>query len=189
MTERAVPPAPRPIEASGTWRHEAYGLEFPDRLAGGFSRVAIHSFDAAGYDVGVGYNRVGEGALIRFTVYVYPPRVYVHPPSPSATSLQFQFEKDAILAGHLGITEWWSRSVVFERDDAAIPGSAAEFRYPEKLGEPTTMIVSRLYLFQWEGRCVKYRVSFPANREDVARPAVEALLASAPWGRVVPDPR
>ena len=181
-----APREPAPIRAQGTWRHEPSGLEFPERV-GSFFRVAIHQFDEAGNDVGVGYNRIGEGTLIVFTVYVFPPKAYADPPNPSATALQFHYERDGIRAAHQGVTESWSRAVTFDRDDGSIEGSAAEFRYPERFADATTTVVSQLYLFQWARRCVKYRVSFPASHESIARPAVEAFLANAPWGRVAPD--
>jgi hypothetical protein len=75
--------------------------------------------------------------------------------------------------------------VMFVRDQSSIPGSAAEFRYSERFAYDTYPVVSQLYLFQSDGRFVKYRISFPASRENAARPVVDALLASAPWGRVV----
>jgi len=62
---------PMAVNAQGSYHHLASGMTFPPAV-GDFERVKITQYDAAGEDVGVGYNLVSPIAGIAATVYVYP---------------------------------------------------------------------------------------------------------------------
>jgi hypothetical protein len=181
-----TPPGVTAIEASGSWRHPASGLVFPDSV-GNFRRVSINRYDEAGTDVGVGYNHEVGGELVAFTVYVRPP-VTLRTGEPASLEQQFRMEKQVVRSRHPGASESWSRAVALLGEGVPRSGFAAEFGYTETFAGLPQPVVSRLYLFESDGWFIKYRVTFAATAEGAPRRTAEALLRTAPWGAIGGEP-
>lgn len=167
------------IHAQGTYQHSLSALDFPEEV-GDFRRVVINQYDRFGENLGVGYNYNDPFVAVIFTVFVYRPMVLQ---SGRNASLEEQFEKERenILLAHRGGIETRSGPA------ANGEGFLAEYQYEDWFGFRRQPVVSWLSLFQQEGWIIKYRLTYPAAREEDNRPIAERFLQMAPWVRSVPE--
>jgi hypothetical protein len=170
--------AARPIEATGPWRHDPSGFRFPEGF-GKFQRVAITQYDEEGRNVSVGYN-LDEDLKLVLTLYVRPPAR-----SPSGEPLsfedEFRSEHAAIASHHQVARETAPWEVPTTRNQESSPGRAMGFRYPETFAGASRDVTSLLYLFQYDGWIVKYRITFPAVQEQNAFLVAQVFVAGFRW--------
>ena len=90
---------PEVIQAQGAYVHGPSGMTFPTTV-GDFQRASITRYDAAGQDMGAGYNLLAPGWAVAATVYVYPAPSLISIGSPSdvvasarATLCKTEFER------------------------------------------------------------------------------------------------
>jgi hypothetical protein len=181
-----ITPLPAPIEVSGTYRHPASGLEFPESV-GDYHRAQMTRFDREGLDVGIGYNHEEPDALVAFTVYVRRP-IVLDDGRVATLDRQFDVERDVIHEHHPGATEATHREVKITDGNRTLPGHAAEFHYVDDFSYAKREVVSFLYLFDRDGWIVKYRITFAAIQRFSAEHFVEEFLKIAPWGACAARP-
>jgi hypothetical protein len=177
-----TPPGVLAIRSDGPWEHPASGLRFPEQVAS-YQRVVINQYDAAGTNVGVGYNYESLAASVAFTVYVRPP-LTLESGATASLAEQFDIERQVIHAHHAGGDEAWVHEASAVTERGSVPAKAAEYRYDQEFSDGRRPVVSQLYLFDRDGWFVKYRVTFAKAQEERARVLVEAMLSSAPWGAI-----
>lgn len=170
--------APRSIQASGPYTHAASGVVFPESL-GRFRRASIQVYDAFEQAI-VGYNVETADARIAATVYVLPrPRDARLAVRDLAT--QFDLECDNIIEQHAGATagERWTPPPTANGETT--PGRAAMFHYSEVFAQEQRALESLLFLFEFEGWRVKYRITYPFALRDRAAEEARGFVSSFLW--------
>lgn len=169
----------RPIEASGLYVHGPSGFSFPESF-GAFRRVEINQFDSSGMDVGVGYNLEQADSQIALTLYVYP-RARDANGSILTLESQFEIERTYILQAHPGgkASETWTPTTT--QNHEASPGYATTFRYQQLFAYRQQEIESLLYLFDYEGWAVKYRITYPLAQQAKANLVSQVFVSSFIW--------
>lgn len=173
-----VGPAPRTSNPAGTFVHGPSRFEFPETF-GKFRRVAITQYDDEGRDIGVGYN-LDEDLRIVLTLYVYPPgRDASGDLIPLAR--QFEGERANILRYHIGAQSSAPWTPPQTENEEPSPGHAVAFRYEEDFAGGRNLLTSLLYLFEYDGWIVKYRITFPAAQQEEAGLVSEVFVSAFPW--------
>lgn len=178
-------PAPRPapgvqsLAIRGDYTHAKSGFVFPETF-GTFERVGVSQFDAEGSDIGVGYDLDDGSVLIALTLYVYPP---ARTTSGDLVQLseQFDLEKAAVSQAHGGATSSAAWTPPRTQNDESNPGHGIAFRYTEQFGGARQTVESLLYLFEYEGWLVKYRISYPASQAEAANLIAQIFVSGFRW--------
>jgi len=171
-------PGPRPITAVGTFVHEPSQFDFPETF-GKFRRVAIIQYDNQGFDIGVGYN-FDEELEIALTLYVYPPgRELSGELIPLAR--QLELERANILRRHPGARSSSPWTPPRTQNSESLPGHAEAFRYADAFAGGRREVTSLLYLFEYDGWVVKYRITFPAAQEEKANLVSQVFVSGFIW--------
>ena len=178
----AAPPAaaeaqPQPIDAPGSWVHEAARATFPAQV-GELRRVNLFRYDEAATNVSASYALAGTDGRLHLTVYIYPS-----PTLPGATpeeTCRREYEETSrfILNQHAG----------GERvEEGAAPtaegvnGRRSVFRYSAGFDGRMQEVRSELALYcrvggGWQ---VKYRATSAAAFD--ASGEIEAFIRTGPW--------
>jgi len=63
-----------------------------------------------------------------------------------------------------------------------MPGYAAEFRYGDSFENEQQDVISSRYLFERDGRRIKYRITHSERERSASRHIAERCLIATPWG-------
>jgi hypothetical protein len=127
----------------GVLTHDPSGFAFSEWYAN-FQRVTAYRYDAAGLNVGIGYNDRRPTCLIVATFYIYPaPRMSFVGASPSVvTSLQenwlrdeFARSKAEVEAAHPSRREPAVQPTVIPVSDLLVHGPSLAFAEADQLSE------------------------------------------------------
>jgi hypothetical protein len=180
---------PLAVNAQGSYTHTASGMTFPPTV-GYFERVNITQYDAAGEDVGVGYNLVSQIVDIAATVYVYPAPSLVSigsPPDVVASARatlcnnEFARRKKELVDAHSGARLIQERAAPPLGGGPQIPGEMAAFEYDDLFGGQRQPLRSELYVFCYVGGkwAFEYRFTSPKSRD--ASGAILTFIATLRW--------
>ena len=169
----------QPILATDTYVHAPSGFKFPVHF-GKFRRVEINQFDTDGRNIGVGYNLEEADLQIALTLYVKPA---LRDQTGRTLSLaeMFELEKAEIARFHQGgrLSAAWTPPQTQNRE--AAPGLATAFQYSQVFAHRTQVVNSLLYLFEYEGWIVKYRITYPAEQEEKANLISQVFVSGFRW--------
>ncbi|MDX6749157.1 hypothetical protein SH611_05000 [Geminicoccaceae bacterium 1502E] len=176
---------PAAIEAEGVYVHGPSGMAFPLEV-GPFQRGRLTRYDAAGLDVGAGYEARSEAGPVAATVFVYPAPSVMSFGSPPGVA-------EGAKAGMCG------RQYEDARDDAArgLKGARLVAEEPAAAPHGESLVFGRMAAFEAAGRdgpirsvlylycsrqspwAMKYR--FTGTEEALQAAPVEAFMAGLPW--------
>ncbi len=169
---------PRSIHASGSYTHAASGFTFPESV-NRFRRVSIHVHDASEQAI-VGYNVETTDARIALTLYVLPAR---RDPSGVVRDLPTQFELECgnVVQQHAGAVagERWTPPRTANGEQT--PGHAAMFHFSDSFAQEQQQLESLLYLFEFDGWHVKYRITYPYALRSRAAEEARGFVSSFRW--------
>jgi hypothetical protein len=168
---------PQPIEAPGTWVHEAARADFPAEV-GRFRRTSLVRYDDAGVNVSASYSlRWPEGRL-HVTVYIYPAARTPAATPDEACRREYGESSDIIGRQHAG-------AVRIEAGDAPVlegaAGHRSAYRFISGFDGREQEVRSELILYCLVGGTwqVKYRATAPAVLDTAAD--LEVFIRAGPW--------
>jgi hypothetical protein len=187
--EPTSPAQPMAVDAQGSYRHAPSGMTFPPTV-GDFERANITQFDAAGDDIGVGYNRISSTGGIAATVYVYPAPSLVSIGSPpdvvasaqaTLCSNEFARREKEVVGVHPGARLIEEKTAPSPGGGRQVPGEMAAFEYDDLFGGQRRAIHSELYVFCYVGGKWSFEYRFSSFRSLDAREAIATFMAALPW--------
>lgn len=163
----------------GPYVHAPSGFVFPESF-GKVRRVSVDRFDATGENVGVGYNLEEPGRQVALTLYVRPPLQH-EDGRLMALAEQFELERQAVVDHHPSAQSGASEAAPATRNAEPSPGLLAAFRFDEVFAYRNQRVDSLLYLFEYEGWFVKYRITHPAAQAAAAGAEARAFVSTFVW--------
>src|ERR1051325_10301323 len=148
--------------------HDGTQFQFPKRV-GNFERVDVKKYDAAGTDMGVGYNDVQDGVAL--TVYVYPVRAN----AGGSVVEHFKVCKNEVMMAHAGTKPVAENSIQIAPGGKQQEGRWASFAYKQEFAHREQLVASELYLFQKGSWFIKYRATYPMAVKAIGERAVEGF--------------
>lgn len=146
----------RNITPVGEYIHGPSGMRFPVRV-GEFQREKVLQHDAAGRNVGVGYNLEAPGRLLAATVYVYP-----------LTPRSFDDELASVKDAHIDFALAFRQELLLERAGQKQACQLAGFSYQEVFAHQFGPVSSYLLLCDREPWRVKWRFTHvPSNDKSL----------------------
>ena len=168
-----------PVPASGTYTHAPSGFAFPETFEK-FRRVSIIRYDDAGNNIGVGYNLDTPEIGVALTLYVRPAAR-----SESGVLLplskQFDIEKYVVAHEHPGARVGPQLTPPKTQNHEPNDGYAIAFRYSQMFDGYVREVTSLLYLFEYDGWLVKYRITYPLSQEAKAAVAAQVFVSDFLW--------
>jgi len=163
----------------GPLQHAATGFEFAESY-GAFKRVSARRYDAAGLNVGVGYDDRQPDCTIVTLFYVYPTPESASAPVSTESSEQswlddefstarryVQYNNPGMLLPELSMTSTPTA-------DGSLPGMQLAFRDASSFSELRLFVYSKRWF-------LKYRFTYPETCETEASRRIAALIAQMPW--------
>lgn len=154
--------------------HDGTQFQFPKRV-GNFERVDVKKYDAAGTDMGVGYNDVQNGVAV--TVYVYPVRAN----AGNSVVEHFKVCKNDVMMAHGGTKPVAENSIQVAPGGKPQEGRWASFAYKQEFAHRDQLVASELYLFQKGPWFIKYRATYPMTAKATGEQAVEGFIGELRW--------
>lgn len=168
---------------SGTYTHQATGVQFPEEFVP-FVRVSIHEYDTAGDNVGIGYNLHSFREPTILTVYLYPgwSPSQDRPAAPPDVLLEehYQGALVTILASHRDSKIISQEPFVLRQSGQTLRGGRAVVQFEEDFAGHEQVCSSCLYLFYYDNWFIKYRMTCPAAVYDLAQQYIEQFVLDFP---------
>lgn len=175
--------AGREVRMSGTYTHQATGVQFPEEFVP-YVRVSIHEYDAAGDNVGIGYNLHSFREPTILTVYLYPgpSPSQGRPAAPPDVLLEEHYQEAllTILASHRDPQIISQEPFVLRQAGQTLRGRRAIVRFREDFAGQEQDCSSCLYLFYHNHWFIKYRMTCPAEVYDLAQQYMEQFVLDFP---------
>ncbi len=172
-------PGVQPINVSGRYVHGPSRFEFPETF-GAFRRVEINQFHPSGLNIGVGYNLEQADTRVAVTLYVRPPARDANG-SVLTLASEFELERENILQHHPGATASVPSTPPRTQNGEAARGYATTFRYQHAVDYGREEVETLLYLFEYDGWVVKYRITYPFSQQARANPVSQGFVSSFRW--------
>jgi len=181
-TTREAVPEPAPKQAGQTG-HTGSGIRFPATLDR-FARTRVRVYDAAGKDVGAGYDLADTQTPVAVTLYVYPaPKLtsvgsseeVVETAKRTLLDAHFSEVKASILRRHQGAKLLSEGKTTLRFRGVRLDGRAAAFGMREHFAHRLQPLVSHVAVFAFGESLIKFRITHPARCSEQARPLIKAF--------------
>jgi hypothetical protein len=170
----------KPIAATGSYRHEQSGMEFPTAV-GEFTRVRLLQYDSTGRTVSGTYVIDGAASRVTATVYVYPARDVSRQGRGDQCRGQLDSAQADLQKAYPGARFDGGNDASLTQSGKTHTGRRSTFAYEEAIQSGRWPSTAEIYLFcyvgdQWQ---IEYRFTHP--RELNAAPILEDFMARFIW--------